>query len=165
MAVGAEVVEILVVGLPHSGKSQLLDTLNPNHEEEQGWRLTWIQIEDNLQARFVEPPSQTAFDFIWTREVIAGADIDGCIVMCDSSRIETFGETVSILETVRAFHPGLPLVMAANKQDHQQAWSANDLRLALGIPDDIRVVSCTASNIDTVREVVLQLLYDVLGEA
>lgn len=165
MTVGTEVIEVLVVGLPGSGKSRLLDTLNPHHEEAHGWRLTWIQIEENLHARFVEPPAQTEFDFMWTREIIAGADIDGCIVVCDSSRTETFGETVGILETVRAFHPGLPLVLAANKQDQPQAWGADDLRLGMGLPDDIHTIPCIASDISTVREAVLQLLYGVLGEA
>lgn len=167
MTVGTntEVIEILVVGLPGSGKSAFLSTLNPNYEVEQGWRMTWIQIDENLHARFIEPPAQKAFDFMWTREIIAGADIDGCIVLCDSTRTEAFGETVGILETVRAFHPGLPLVMAANKQDQSQAWPADDLRYALGIPDDIHVIPCVAPDIDTVREAVLKLLYGVLGEA
>ena len=84
--------------------------------------------------------------------------------MVDSSKPETFKEARSILETFRAYAP-TPYVVSANKQDHEDAWKPEDLRIALRIEDeDVKLLPCIATDIEYVREVLLELLYSILEE-
>jgi len=166
MATGVEieVVEILVTGLPDAGKSSFINTLNPQSEEAEGWRSTYIQVDETLHVRFIEPPAMGEFDFMLLREIISGIDVDGFLVMCDSRRADKFGEMISVLQTVRAFHPQIPCALVANKQDSEHAWPAEDIRVGLGIPNDIGVLSCVAQDIEPVRDTVLHLLYQIMGQ-
>ena len=40
-------------------------------------------------------------------------------------------------------HP-TPYVVAANKQDHPDAWAADDLRIALRIEEGVKLLPCVA---------------------
>lgn len=88
-----------------------------------------ITVDDDLVLYLFGTPGQRRFDFMW--EILAEGML-GFIVMVDSSKPETFREAKSILETFRAYAP-TPYVVAANKQDHPDAWSPDDLRIALRI--------------------------------
>ncbi|MEL6525223.1 MAG: hypothetical protein AAFQ07_05880, partial [Chloroflexota bacterium] len=81
-------------------------------------------------------------------------------IMVDSARPQQFGEFLSILYTIRGYHEGAPIVVAANKQDHRRAWHHDDIRLGLGIRD-VSVMPCVTSSHDAVRDVVVELLYQV----
>jgi signal recognition particle receptor subunit beta len=83
--------------------------------------------------------------------------------MVDSTKPETFREAKSILETFRAYAP-TPYVVAANKQDQDEAWNTDDLRIALRIDPDVKLLPCVARNKESVKEVLLQLLYSILEE-
>jgi signal recognition particle receptor subunit beta len=85
----------------------------------------------------------------------------GFIVIVDSSRPETFREARGILDTFRGYAE-TPYVIAANKQDHEDAWSPDDLRIALKISKDIKVLPCVANDKDLVKGVLLELLYSIL---
>lgn len=87
----------------------------------------------------------------------------GFVVMVDSSRPQTFGEFLSIVYTIRGFHADAPLVVAANRQDRPNAWSATDLQLGLGIRD-IAVMPCVAHDRNSVRDVVVELLHQILSQ-
>jgi hypothetical protein len=50
-------------------------------------------------------------------------------------------------------------VIAANKQDRPNAWSPEELRLALRQPPHIKVLPCTATDRESVKNVLLELLY------
>ena len=76
---------------------------------------------------------------------------------------ETFREAKSILETFRAYAP-TPYVVAANKQDHPDAWSADDLRIALRIEEGVKLLPCVAKDKESVKNVLLELLYSILEE-
>lgn len=161
------IVEILVTGLPSSGKSSLMRTISNrtgfHNNDPAEWHSGYLNVEDGLDVHFIEPPASPNFDFIWLRDLIAQTDVPGFIVVCDSTRPEFFGETVGILQTIRAYHPDTPCVLVANKQDHTHAWGAEDIRIGLGIPNDILVVPCVAHSVEPVKDVVLQLLYQILG--
>lgn len=161
--VDIQIIEILVLGLPSSGKSSFVEALNANREETDGWRSTYIDVDDSLQVRFIEPPPQANFDFMWCREIIEYIDTDGFIMVADSVRSEDFGEMVSVLQTTRVFHPKVPVLLVANKQDQSQAWRVEDIRMGLGIPDEIHIVPCVATQLHTVREAVLDLLYQIMA--
>ncbi len=87
----------------------------------------------------------------------------GFVVMVDSTRPETFREARSILETFRAYAP-TPYVVAANKQDKLDAWELTDMRIALRLDPKIKLLPCVASQKETVKNVLLELLYSILLE-
>jgi signal recognition particle receptor subunit beta len=83
--------------------------------------------------------------------------------MVDSARPETFREARGILQTFRAYAP-TPYVVAANKQDQDDAWEVDDLRIALKLDQKVKMLPCVATNKDAVKEVLLELLYSILDE-
>jgi hypothetical protein len=56
----------------------------------------------------------------------------------------------------------VPYIVAANKQDLEDAWTPEDLRIALRIPDSIKMVPCVATERGTVKQTLLELLYSIL---
>jgi signal recognition particle receptor subunit beta len=87
----------------------------------------------------------------------------GFVVMVDSTRPETFREAKSILETFRAYAP-TPYVVAANKQDNEEAWAIDDLRIALRLAPEVKLIPCVATDREKVKTVLLELLYSILAE-
>jgi signal recognition particle receptor subunit beta len=81
----------------------------------------------------------------------------------DSTRPETFREARSILETFRAYAP-TPFVVAANKQDVEDAWELEDIRHALRLDSHTKLLPCVATDRSTVKTVLLELLYSILKE-
>ncbi len=162
----AAVVEIIVAGLPATGKTTLIRTISQEsgfdfEQDAEGWSTTSLSFDNALKVMFVEPPASRSFDFLWMRDLISSVDVPGYIVVFDSSTPELFGEAISVLQTIRAFHHDTPIVVAANKQDDPYAWSAEDIRIGLCIPSDIQVLPCVAKDPAQVREIVLQLLYRI----
>jgi small GTP-binding protein len=119
-----------------------------------------ITVDDDLVLYLFGTPGQRRFDFMW--EILAEGML-GFVVMVDSTKPETFREAKSILETFRAYAP-TPYVVAANKQDMGEAWNTDDLRIALRIEDGIKLLPCVASNKESVKTVLLELLYSILEE-
>jgi len=119
-----------------------------------------ITVDDDLVLYLFGTPGQRRFDFMW--EILAEGML-GFIVMVDSAKPETFREAKSILETFRAYAP-TPYVVAANKQDHPDAWDPEDLRIALRIESDVKLLPCVAMERDSVRDVLLELLYTILED-
>ncbi|MAU08707.1 MAG: GTP-binding protein [Anaerolineaceae bacterium] len=119
-----------------------------------------ITVDEDLVLYLFGTPGQRRFDFMW--EILAEGML-GFIVMVDSSKPETFREAKSILETFRAYAP-TPYVVAANKQDHPDAWAPDDLRIALRIEPEVKLLPCVAKEKDSVRNVLLELLYTILEE-
>ncbi|MBL8091135.1 MAG: GTP-binding protein, partial [Anaerolineales bacterium] len=85
----------------------------------------------------------------------------GFIVLVDSTRPETFREARSILETFRAYAP-TPFVVAANKQDMEDAWELEDMRHALRLDKSTKMLPCIATDKNTVKNVLIELLTGVL---
>jgi len=119
-----------------------------------------ITVDDDLVLYLFGTPGQRRFDFMW--EILAEGML-GFVVMVDSTKPETFREAKSILETFRAYAP-TPYVVAANKQDMKDAWNTDDLRIALRIEEGIKLLPCVASDKESVKTVLLELLYSILEE-
>jgi len=119
-----------------------------------------ITVGDDLVLYLFGTPGQRRFDFMW--EILAEGML-GFVVMCDSTKPETFREAKSILETFRAYAP-TPYVVAANKQDVDEAWPVEDLRIALRIEDHVKLLPCVARDKESVKDVLLELLYAILEE-
>ncbi len=119
-----------------------------------------ITVDDDLVLYLFGTPGQKRFDFMW--EILSEGML-GFIVIVDSSRPETFREAKSILETFRAYAP-TPYVVAANKQDISDAWDVDDLRIALRIDRKIKLLPSVATDKESVKTVLLELLYSILED-
>jgi len=117
-----------------------------------------ITIDDDLVLYLFGTPGQKRFDFMW--EILSEGML-GFIVVVDSARPETFREARSILDTFRGY-ASTPYIVAANKQDHEDAWPPEDLRIALKIDGAIKVMPCVASDKESVKNTLLELLYSIL---
>jgi small GTP-binding protein len=119
-----------------------------------------ITVDDDLVLYLFGTPGQKRFDFMW--EILSEGML-GFVVIVDSSRPETFREARFILDTFRAYAP-TPFVVAANKQDVPEAWTVEDLRIALKLDPSVKCLPCVAQKKDTVKTVLLELLGSVLQE-
>ena len=118
-----------------------------------------ITVDEDLVLYLFGTPGQKRFDFMW--EILSEGML-GFIVMIDSTRPETFREARSILETFRAYAP-TPYVVAANKQDAPDAWDIEDIRHALRLSPQVKLLPCVATQKNTVKNVLLELLYSILA--
>jgi signal recognition particle receptor subunit beta len=119
-----------------------------------------ITVDNDLVLYLFGTPGQKRFDFMW--EILSEGML-GFVVMVDSARPETFREAKSILETFRAYAP-TPYIVAANKQDVEDAWSLEDLRIALRLDSSVKLLGCVATEKESVKTVLLELLYSILEE-
>ena len=119
-----------------------------------------ITVDEDLVLYLFGTPGQRRFDFMW--EILSEGML-GFIVMVDSTRPETFREARSILETFRAYAP-TPYVVAANKQDIEDAWEMEDMRHALRLDSRTKLLPCVATDRSAVKTVLLELLYSILEE-
>ena len=119
-----------------------------------------ITVDEDLVLYLFGTPGQKRFDFMW--EILSEGML-GSVVMIDSTRPETFPEARSILETFRAYAP-TPYVVTANKQDMEDAWDIGDMRIALRLSADVKMLPCVAVDKETVKNCLLELLYSILAE-
>lgn len=120
-----------------------------------------IAIADDLVLHLFGTPGQKRFDFMW--EILSEGML-GLVILVDSTRPETFRETNRIIDFFVSYRE-TPYVIAANKQDRPNAWSPEELRLALRQPPHVKVIPCVASERESVKNVLLQLLYVILQKS
>jgi len=119
-----------------------------------------VTIDSDLVLHIFGTPGQRRFDFMW--EILAEGMV-GLIVMIDSTRPETFNEARQMLQEFQSYLP-VPFVVVANKQDCADAWSLEDIRNVLKLDRDVKFLPCVATEADSVRSVLLELLGSVLME-
>lgn len=170
-----QTVKMVVTGPFSSGKTQFIQTVSEidvvaterkiSSESERIKETTTvamdfgrITVDDDLVLYLFGTPGQKRFDFMW--EILSEGML-GFVVMVDSSRPETFREARRILETFRAYAP-TPYVVTANKQDLEDAWDPEDMRIALRLSPDVKLLPCTATNKESVKNALLELLYSIL---
>jgi len=170
-----QTVKMVVTGPFSSGKTEFIQTISEIDVVETERKITRqeerikdrttvamdfgrITVDDELVLYLFGTPGQRRFDFMW--EVLSEGML-GFIVLLDSVRPETFREARDILDTFRSYAP-VPYVVAANKQDLEDAWLPEDLRIALRIPQAIKMVPCVATDRESVKKVLLELLYSIL---
>lgn len=117
-----------------------------------------ITVDEDLVLYLFGTPGQKRFDFMW--EILSEGML-GFVVLVDSVRPETFREARRILDIFRSYS-STPYVVAANKQDMDDAWSPEDLRIALKVNPRIKLLPCVAVDKESVKNVLLELLYGIL---
>jgi signal recognition particle receptor subunit beta len=170
-----QTVKMVVTGPFSSGKTQFIQTVSEidvvaterkiSSESERIKETTTvamdfgrITVDDDLVLYLFGTPGQKRFDFMW--EILSEGML-GFVVMVYSSRPETFREARRILETFRAYAP-TPYVVAANKQDLEDAWDPEDMRIALRLAPDVKLLPCIATDKEEVKNALLELLYSIL---
>jgi len=120
-----------------------------------------ITLGSDLILYLFGTPGQERFDFMW--EILSEGML-GFVVLVDSVRPETFREARRILDVFRSY-ASTPYVVAANKQDMEDAWSPEDLRIALKVDPGVKLLPCVAKDKESVKSVLLELLYSILETA
>lgn len=170
-------VKIVVTGPFGAGKTSLISTISEIDvlSTEQGvsdgaagskssttvamdfGRLT---IDADLALYLFGTPGQKRFDFMW--EILAEGML-GFVVLVDASRPDAAAEAAEILRFFRDT-ASVPFVVAVNKWEGDPTTAVARIRSELALSSDIRVVPCSALDRESVKDVLLELLYAVLEE-
>jgi small GTP-binding protein len=119
-----------------------------------------ITVDEDLVLYLFGTPGQRRFDFMW--EILSEGML-GFIVMVDSTRPETFREARNIMSTFKSY-ARTPFVVAANKQDHDDAWEPGDMKIVLRLNSKTKVIPCVAIDKESVKNILLELLYSILDQ-
>ncbi|MBN1965410.1 MAG: ATP/GTP-binding protein [Anaerolineae bacterium] len=112
-----------------------------------------VELDDRV-LHLHGTPGQARFDFMW--EILA-TEMNGFIVLADSTDPPSFPEVGELIELFSGFHD-VPYLIAANKTDMEGAASLGRVRRGTNAGDDITVMPCVATNKSSVRQVLLQII-------
>jgi uncharacterized protein len=174
---GGQAVKIVVTGPFAAGKTTLIrtiseitvlstergitdDTRSRKAETTVAMDFGRITIDRDLVLYLFGTPGQERFDFMWE---ILGEGMLGYVLLVDASRPESFPEALNILGAFRRM-ARVPFVVALNRTDGLDTRTENDLRDALNLADSVPIVPCDATDKESVKTVLLALLYSVLDE-
>jgi len=153
--------KILVTGSYHSGKSTIIRSLTKGKSISIDKKDTTVALDygivdiENLQIHLFGTPGLRHFKIL--RQVLSkGAD--GVLFLVDSQDKNSDGEAKGIWREVEEFLPGVPITVAANKQDLPGARKVSQIREDLNIPPDIHIiptVAKTGQNVENALRVLL----------
>jgi uncharacterized protein len=119
-----------------------------------------MTIDAELVLYLFGTPGQKRFDFMW--EILSEGML-GFVVLVDHSREDSFEEARDILSFFTD-SAEVPYVVAVNKGDEAEDGGVGLARERLALPDGVRCVPVNALEKDSVKEVLLELLYAVMDE-
>ena len=172
---GGTAVKIVVTGPFSAGKTTLIrtiseitvlstekditdDTKSRKAETTVAMDFGRITIDRDLVLYLFGTPGQDRFDFMWE---ILGEGMLGYILLLDSSRPDSLEEAVGILAAFRKM-AHVPFVVALNRSSGVAPDDEDNVRAVLGLDDDVAVVGCDATDRESVKAVLLALLYSVV---
>jgi small GTP-binding protein len=117
-----------------------------------------ITIDRDLVLYLFGTPGQDRFDFMWE---ILGEGMLGYILLVDSSREDSLEEAVGILAAFRKM-ARVPFVVALNRAAGIDPSEEEKVRSVLELDEDVPVVPCDATDRESVKSVLLALLYSVV---
>lgn len=109
-----------------------------------------LTINDQLVLYLFGTPGQERFWFLWNG-VTEGAL--GAVVLVDTRRLEDCFRIMDRLE-----QGGVRFVVAINNFPDAPKHSAEEVRAALDLPDEVPMVDCDARKLDSSRDVLLTLM-------
>ena len=119
-----------------------------------------ITIDRDLVLYLFGTPGQDRFDFMWE---ILGEGMLGYILLIDSSREDSLEEAVGILAAFRKM-ARVPFVVALNRSAGMDPRDEERVRTVLALDEDTPVVPCDATDRESVKAVLLALLYSVVDQ-
>ena len=117
-----------------------------------------ITIDRSLVLYLFGTPGQDRFDFMWE---ILGEGMLGYILLLDASREDSLAEAVGILAAFRKM-ARVPFVVALNRSAGIEPADEERVRSVLALGEDVPVVPCDATDRESVKSVLLSLLYSVV---
>jgi len=168
-------IKIVVTGPFNSGKTEFIRAISEigvvntdqpiTNPDEKVKETTTVAIDYGkltLDKDFVlylfGTPGQSRFKHMWE---ILSKDMLGYIVMVDSTDPKSIEKAKDIMRTFSAYAP-VPFVVAANKQDMENAIPPEKIREMMGLPPNIKIVPCVATDKQSVRDVIIALAQTVL---
>ncbi|MCW2671736.1 MAG: small GTP-binding protein [Frankiales bacterium] len=117
-----------------------------------------ITIDRDLVLYLFGTPGQDRFDFMWE---ILGEGMLGYILLVDSERQDSLDEAVGILAAFRKM-ARVPFVVALNRSSAIAPDEEQKVRDVLALDEEVAVVPCDATDRESVKAVLLALLYAVV---
>ena len=172
---GSTAVKIVVTGPPAAGKTTLIRTiseitvLSTEHDVTDETRSVKAQttvamdfgritIDRELVLFLFGTPGQDRFDFMWE---ILGEGMLGYVLLVDADRPESLAEAVGILTAFQRMAK-VPFVVGLNRSDGADPGAEDQVREVLGLHPSVPVVPCDATDRQSVKNVLLALLYAVV---
>ncbi|MCW2598538.1 MAG: small GTP-binding protein [Frankiales bacterium] len=172
---GGTAVKIVVTGPFSAGKTTLIrtiseitvlstekditdDTKSRKAETTVAMDFGRITIDRDLVLYLFGTPGQDRFDFMWE---ILGEGMLGYILLVDNSRQDSLDEAVGILAAFRKM-ARVPFVVALNRSSGIAPDDERHVREVLALDDEVAVVPCDATDRESVKAVLLALLYSVV---
>jgi uncharacterized protein len=174
---GGQAVKVVVTGPFSAGKTTLIRTISEitvlstergitdstrrrKAETTVAMDFGRITIDRDLVLYLFGTPGQDRFDFMWE---ILGEGMIGYLLLVDVSREESVQEAASILEAFRRM-ARVPFVVGLNRAAADDNLLVESVRSRLDIPSDVAILPCDATDKESVKNVLLALLYAVLDE-
>jgi small GTP-binding protein len=174
---GGQAVKIVVTGPFAAGKTTLIRTISEitvlstergitdetksrKAETTVAMDFGRITIDRELVLYLFGTPGQERFDFMWE---ILGEGMLGYVLLVDSTRPETYTEALGILDAFRTM-ARVPFVVAVNRTQGLDPVGEERLRQTLRLDPNVPIVPCDATDKDSVKAVLLALLYSVLDD-
>jgi uncharacterized protein len=117
-----------------------------------------ITIDRDLVLYLFGTPGQERFDFMWE---ILGEGMLGYVLLCDADREDSLAEARNILDAFRKM-ARVPFVVGMNRSQGIDPAEEAVVREALALDADVPVVPCDATDRESVKSVLLALLYSVV---
>jgi small GTP-binding protein len=174
---GGQAVKIVVTGPFAAGKTTLIRTISEitvlstersitdstrsrKNETTVAMDFGRITIDRELVLYLFGTPGQERFDFMWE---ILGEGMLGYVVLVDAERPDSLVEAAGILEAFRRM-ARVPYVVALNRSDGLDQADEDRIRQTLELPPEVALLPCDATDKESVKAVLLALLYSVLDE-
>jgi signal recognition particle receptor subunit beta len=113
-----------------------------------------ITLDESLIMYLFGTPGQERFVFLWD-DLVDGAL--GAVVLVDTRRIDDCYPVLDYFE-----EQGTPFIVAVNHFDTARAFELDEVREALGVPDEVPLVSCDARDRESVKQVLVMVIEQVL---
>ncbi|MDQ1698432.1 MAG: uncharacterized protein QOG34_295 [Frankiaceae bacterium] len=117
-----------------------------------------ITIDRDLVLYLFGTPGQDRFDFMWE---ILGEGMLGYVLLVDATRPDSLDEAIGILDAFRRM-ARVPFVVALNRAEGMDEAEEERIRKTLDLDSDVPVVPCDATDRESVKAVLLALLYAVV---
>jgi uncharacterized protein len=174
---GGQAVKIVVTGPFAAGKTTLIRTISEitvlstergitdstrsrKAETTVAMDFGRITIDRDLVLYLFGTPGQERFDFMWE---ILGEGMLGYVVLVDAEREDSIAEAGAILDAFRRM-ARVPYVVALNRSTGLSEDDEQRMRETLGLAPEVALLPCDATDKESVKAVLLALLYSVLDE-
>jgi hypothetical protein len=117
-----------------------------------------ITISEDVVLYLFGTPGQERFSFMW--ETLSEGML-GFVLLVDGLSAESISDARSMIEFFTNMSD-VPFVVAANKVDAEDVASLSRMRSELDLPADVPLLPCDARSKESVKSVLLGLLYRIL---